>query len=137
MNADISAYTYERTLMMEQRNQMLRELQLNKKESLGVVSIFNKIEISVIINYQLSIMNYYNKILIITKRLRKCDRNTDRIISVCCVLVTDKVQTLEFNEVPGEESLPVVCQKSLLPVPPKFHENPNSSPTSSISFFPS
>lgn len=39
MDSDISAYTYERTLMMEQRNQMLRELRLNKKESLGVVSI--------------------------------------------------------------------------------------------------
>ncbi|XP_063696209.1 solute carrier family 12 member 7 isoform X4 [Culicoides brevitarsis] len=37
MTSDISAYTYERTLMMEQRNQMLRELRLNKKESLGVV----------------------------------------------------------------------------------------------------
>ncbi|CAL7949519.1 unnamed protein product [Xylocopa violacea] len=37
MDSDISAYTYERTLMMEQRNQMLRELRLNKKESLGVV----------------------------------------------------------------------------------------------------
>ncbi|XP_032686936.1 solute carrier family 12 member 6 isoform X1 [Odontomachus brunneus] len=37
MNSDISAYTYERTLIMEQRNQMLRELQLNKKQSLGVV----------------------------------------------------------------------------------------------------
>lgn len=37
MNSDISAYTYERTLMMEQRNQMLRELRLNKKESFGVV----------------------------------------------------------------------------------------------------
>ncbi|XP_076261181.1 solute carrier family 12 member kcc isoform X1 [Rhynchophorus ferrugineus] len=33
---DISAYAYERTLVMEQRTQMLRELQLNKKESLGV-----------------------------------------------------------------------------------------------------
>lgn len=39
MDNDISAYTYERTLMMEQRNQMLRELRLNKKESMGVVSI--------------------------------------------------------------------------------------------------
>lgn len=39
MDSDISAYTYERTLMMEQRNQMLRELRLNKKESLGVVSV--------------------------------------------------------------------------------------------------
>lgn len=39
MDHDISAYTYERTLMMEQRNQMLRELRLNKKEHLGVVSI--------------------------------------------------------------------------------------------------
>lgn len=38
MDSDISAYTYERTLMMEQRNQMLRELRLNKKESYGVVS---------------------------------------------------------------------------------------------------
>ncbi|XP_044741711.1 solute carrier family 12 member 7 isoform X2 [Chrysoperla carnea] len=37
MDSDISAYTYERTLMMEQRNQMLRELRLNKKESYGVV----------------------------------------------------------------------------------------------------
>ncbi|KAJ8955387.1 hypothetical protein NQ318_003484 [Aromia moschata] len=37
MDRDISAYTYERTLMMEQRNQMLRELRLNKKETLGVV----------------------------------------------------------------------------------------------------
>ncbi|KAG5884024.1 hypothetical protein JTB14_014798 [Gonioctena quinquepunctata] len=37
MGHDISAYTYERTLMMEQRNQMLRELRLNKKESMGMV----------------------------------------------------------------------------------------------------
>lgn len=43
MNSDISAYTYERTLMMEQRNQMLRELRLNKKESLGVVSAHSNI----------------------------------------------------------------------------------------------
>ncbi len=41
MNSDISAYTYERTLMMEQRNAMLRELRLNKKESLGVVSVLH------------------------------------------------------------------------------------------------
>lgn len=38
MDSDISAYTYERTLMMEQRNQMLRELRLNRKETLGMVS---------------------------------------------------------------------------------------------------
>ncbi|XP_015584917.1 solute carrier family 12 member 4 isoform X4 [Cephus cinctus] len=45
MNSDISAYTYERTLMMEQRNQMLRELQLNKKESLGVTLVdFNEVQ---------------------------------------------------------------------------------------------
>ncbi|XP_017839242.1 solute carrier family 12 member 4 isoform X2 [Drosophila busckii] len=35
-NSDISAYTYERTLMMEQRNQMLRALGLNKKENFKV-----------------------------------------------------------------------------------------------------
>ncbi|XP_051176249.1 solute carrier family 12 member 6 isoform X5 [Leptopilina boulardi] len=37
MNADISAYTYERTLQMEQRNQFLREMHLKKKESQGLV----------------------------------------------------------------------------------------------------
>lgn len=37
---------------------------------------------------------------------------TDRYVSVCCVLVTDKVQSLvDFNEVPAEENLPLVCQK--------------------------
>ncbi|XP_014228975.1 solute carrier family 12 member 4 isoform X3 [Trichogramma pretiosum] len=36
MNSDISAYTYERTLLMEQRNQMLREMHLSKKESIGI-----------------------------------------------------------------------------------------------------
>lgn len=40
MDSDISAYTYERTLMMEQRNQMLKEMQLNKRETIGVVSWF-------------------------------------------------------------------------------------------------
>ncbi|XP_076762526.1 solute carrier family 12 member kcc isoform X4 [Xylocopa sonorina] len=45
MDSDISAYTYERTLMMEQRNQMLRELRLNKKESLGVSLVdFNEVQ---------------------------------------------------------------------------------------------
>lgn len=39
MNSDISAYTYERTLMMEQRNQMLRELRLNRTEKTKVVCI--------------------------------------------------------------------------------------------------
>ncbi|XP_075975973.1 solute carrier family 12 member kcc isoform X2 [Anticarsia gemmatalis] len=39
-DSDISAYTYERTLMMEQRNQMLRELRLNKKETMGMMQNF-------------------------------------------------------------------------------------------------
>lgn len=33
MDQDISEYTYERTLLMEQRHQMLREMQLSWKES--------------------------------------------------------------------------------------------------------
>lgn len=51
MDSDISAYTYERTLMMEQRNQMLRELRLNKKESLGVVSYSIQFLFFVKLNY--------------------------------------------------------------------------------------
>lgn len=31
-DSDISAYTYERTLMMEQRSQMLRQMRLSKTE---------------------------------------------------------------------------------------------------------
>ncbi|CAK9294591.1 unnamed protein product [Gordionus sp. m RMFG-2023] len=38
--SDISAYTYERTLLMEQRSQMLRQLNLSRKESLAVVQAF-------------------------------------------------------------------------------------------------
>jgi len=37
MTSDISAYTYERTLMMEQRNQTLKELNLNKKRRRSLV----------------------------------------------------------------------------------------------------
>ena len=33
MDQDISEYTYERTLLMEQRHQMLKEMQLSRKES--------------------------------------------------------------------------------------------------------
>lgn len=44
MDSDISAYTYERTLMMEQRNQMLRKLRLNKREKENVVD--NMVEFS-------------------------------------------------------------------------------------------
>ncbi|XP_011305811.1 solute carrier family 12 member 4 isoform X2 [Fopius arisanus] len=44
MNSDISAYTYERTLVMEQRNQMLRELRLNPQESLGLTLDFDKVQ---------------------------------------------------------------------------------------------
>ncbi|KAG7203194.1 hypothetical protein KM043_010300 [Ampulex compressa] len=61
MNSDISAYTYERTLMMEQRNQMLRELRLNKKESLGVVQTlvdFN--EVQAIVDYHHNVDHHQN-----------------------------------------------------------------------------
>jgi potassium/chloride transporter 4/5/6 len=37
MNSDISAYTYERTLMMEQRNQILKELNLTKRRRKSMV----------------------------------------------------------------------------------------------------
>ncbi|XP_068218674.1 solute carrier family 12 member 4 isoform X2 [Palaemon carinicauda] len=36
MDSDIQTYTYERTLMMEQRTQMLKELRLNRREKLNI-----------------------------------------------------------------------------------------------------
>lgn len=62
MDSDISAYTYERTLMMEQRNQMLRELRLNKKESLGVVSALQIIEAKIFIHFIIIINDSFFKI---------------------------------------------------------------------------
>lgn len=38
-NSDISAYTYERTLMMEQRSQMLRQMRLSKSDREREVSV--------------------------------------------------------------------------------------------------
>ncbi|XP_065562095.1 solute carrier family 12 member 6-like isoform X1 [Artemia franciscana] len=40
-DADISAYTVEKTLRMEQRNQLLQELHLSKKESMNVTTAFS------------------------------------------------------------------------------------------------
>ena len=50
--------------------------------------------------------------------------DSDRNVSVCCVLDTDKVQTLvDFNEVPAVEILPSVCQ--LDPEDPCWTKNPS------------
>lgn len=38
-DSDISAYTYERTLMMEQRSQMLRQMRLSKSDREREVSV--------------------------------------------------------------------------------------------------
>lgn len=38
-DSDISAYTYERTLMMEQRSQMLRQMRLSKSDRDREVSL--------------------------------------------------------------------------------------------------
>ncbi len=38
-NSDITAYTYERTLMMEQRSQMLRQMRLSKSDREKEVSV--------------------------------------------------------------------------------------------------
>ncbi|KAJ8673106.1 hypothetical protein QAD02_004367, partial [Eretmocerus hayati] len=45
MDSDISEYTYERTLIMEQRVQLLREMHLSKLESAGISSAdFNEVQ---------------------------------------------------------------------------------------------
>lgn len=61
MNSDISAYTYERTLMMEQRNQMLRELRLNKKESLGVVSLILSYFVWFFFSFRVGVMGVFGR----------------------------------------------------------------------------
>lgn len=71
--------------MMEQRNEMLRELQLNKKESLGIVSIFI----------------WFGFVF-----------NVDREFCLCSYLtlyLLCKVSSLvEFKQIAPEEKLPLV-----------------------------
>lgn len=61
-NSDISAYTYERTLMMEQRNQMLRALGLNKRENSKVVSIIKTTRFEMLYKYILMSYVLINKL---------------------------------------------------------------------------
>ncbi len=70
MDSDISAYTYERTLVMEQRNQMLKEMQLNKRESSGVVG-FKFTPFSVGENNPLAranVQTFYLKLVVFVER---------------------------------------------------------------------
>lgn len=90
MDSDISAYTYERTLMMEQRNQMLRELRLNKKETLGVVSFLFFFFLKKDITYYV-----------------KC-------ISFLIYTLTCKVDLVDFNEMSTEEKLPLVTHHRVM-----------------------
>ncbi|EFX75050.1 hypothetical protein DAPPUDRAFT_108319 [Daphnia pulex] len=41
---EMAYYTYERTLVMEQRNQMLKEMQLNKRDPSGVSAVKAKVK---------------------------------------------------------------------------------------------
>ena len=41
-DSDISDYTYERTLLMEQRNEMLKEMRVSDKKRGRMVSAINK-----------------------------------------------------------------------------------------------
>ncbi|KAI9564397.1 hypothetical protein GHT06_008136 [Daphnia sinensis] len=52
MDSDISAYTYERTLVMEQRNQMLKEMQLNKRDPSGVQAVVDQHRHNVKVRFQ-------------------------------------------------------------------------------------
>jgi hypothetical protein len=40
-DSDVSAYTYERTLLMEQRNEMLHDMRVSKKARARMVRFFN------------------------------------------------------------------------------------------------
>lgn len=60
MDSDIATYTYERTLMMEQRTQMLKELRLNRKERFNIVCIFVLV---VLVNYKVTFIGVTSVIL--------------------------------------------------------------------------
>lgn len=46
-DSDVSAYTYERTLIMEQRNEMLQEMKVSKSSRSKMVSCTNRDQIKV------------------------------------------------------------------------------------------
>ncbi len=43
--SDISDYTYERTLLMEQRNEMLKEMKVSEKRRGKMVSSLNRLRL--------------------------------------------------------------------------------------------
>ena len=53
-DSDVSAYTYERTLIMEQRNEMLQEMKVTKSSRNKMVS---KIQTSLIQTSNLKLIN--------------------------------------------------------------------------------
>lgn len=106
MNSDISAYTYERTLMMEQRNQMLRELRLNKKESLGVVSVTGNVPTRTDCRERQQRLAlrflYKSSRYCVSLSFRDCDCKNRK-------LPRAQVQQLvEFSEGTGEDKMPLV-----------------------------
>lgn len=91
--------------MIKSRNQSTT-IKKEKKRKRKIFCIYNVKLVYIHID------NIYIYIYLVRKIRTATATITDRYVSVCCVLVTDKVQSLvDFNEVPAEENLPVVCQK--------------------------
>lgn len=97
---------------------MLRELQLNKKQSLGVVSV----------EYGTYRENCLLTVLYIQMQTIILHNNTVTVLLIgMCLFVACssriKVQSLvDFNEVPAEEKLPLVCQITFgIPCMPLSH----------------
>ena len=57
-DSDVSAYTYERTLIMEQRNEMLHDMRLKQKTRAKMVSLL--FFTSIFFKSQNSMMKFYN-----------------------------------------------------------------------------
>lgn len=107
--------------MMEQRNQMLRELRLNKKESLGVVSSFflrflhksfDNIAMDLIRPYKKKKLFHftYNSYLKLSTPIQI--KRTNLLLFFPLIifhLLENKVQSLvEFSEGTGEDKMPLV-----------------------------
>uniref|UniRef100_A0A671XDF3 Solute carrier family 12 member 6 n=1 Tax=Sparus aurata TaxID=8175 RepID=A0A671XDF3_SPAAU len=82
-DSDISAYTYERTLMMEQRSQMLRQMRLSKSDREREVSLAlivceaRKQRVHVSVSYQAQLVKDRNSMLRLTSIGSDDDDDTD------------------------------------------------------------
>jgi hypothetical protein len=95
-DSDISEYTYERTLIMEQRNEMLKEMKVSEKRSKKMVRLVSKSTPHICAIVYSNIVGNLNPLA--TANLIRPITNPDRL--QCCSSASCETQPRELGSFP-------------------------------------